>query len=572
MPKKALLGAAGVGGSQQIAPSSNDWDYTFGGSNWPFSGNALGDNASGGFVDVVTPGDNAIFSLHTFDGAFDIEFTAVGINNGNFGVVAITEDDVRVATSRGGMNLMSTDSSFFFRESSGAVYIDAGSDGSLTITAGSAIKLSRDESGNITLWDDGVLVHTFSATNTDPMRFCLASEGSGFQFDVEDLFFTDYAKIQRDGFYNEGAGNFAWGGGEAKTGKHFGRHMPVTRSGSLASIKYEITTVLADYNAHFEIYTSDGTSPVTKIGGSSTSDVQTTTGEKELTFSDKPTLTKGDWVWVVIVDEDEVDGDVNFRMIQNTGDLVRTSGRHDTITSITEGANAVSDTMALELVIEATGEPTPGHETLLLIHSNTTDGSTTFTDSSQEGRTITVSGDTQHDTAQSKFGTTSIYFDGTDYLEVPDADEFSFVGDFTIDFWVRTTSETYSRVWTTGSTTGILSGSIDIGGDGLVAFRGDPTGSAPSDVKLDGSTAVNDGSWNHIAVVRTGDSWVLYINGTSDDTATSSIASLSNEAINPRIGMSEIDNFGYVGWVDEFRVLNYAAWDDDFTPQTIPYP
>jgi hypothetical protein len=59
------------------------------------------------------------------------------------------------------------------------------------------------------------------------------------------------------------------------------------------------------------------------------------------------------------------------------------------------------------------------HEyTKLLIHSNSTDGSTTFTDSSDSGHTVSVTGGAQHDTDQYKFSPTSILFDGNTYLPV----------------------------------------------------------------------------------------------------------------------------------------------------------
>ena len=79
--------------------------------------------------------------------------------------------------------------------------------------------------------------------------------------------------------------------------------------------------------------------------------------------------------------------------------------------------------------------------TKFLLHSNTSDGSTTFTDSSSVPHSISISGNTNHDTAQYKFGTTSIFFDGDDFLSWPDTDRLSFGREaFTIDFWMKDTS------------------------------------------------------------------------------------------------------------------------------------
>ena len=78
--------------------------------------------------------------------------------------------------------------------------------------------------------------------------------------------------------------------------------------------------------------------------------------------------------------------------------------------------------------------------TKLLLHCNGSDESTTFTDSSDSGHTVTAGGDAQVDTAQKKFGTGSVLFDGTsDYLSVANSSEFDLddTESWTIDYWVR---------------------------------------------------------------------------------------------------------------------------------------
>ena len=60
-------------------------------------------------------------------------------------------------------------------------------------------------------------------------------------------------------------------------------------------------------------------------------------------------------------------------------------------------------------------------DTKLLIHADGADGSTSFTDSSASGHTITANGNAQVDTDQKEFGTGSLLCDGTgDYLSIPD--------------------------------------------------------------------------------------------------------------------------------------------------------
>ena len=75
--------------------------------------------------------------------------------------------------------------------------------------------------------------------------------------------------------------------------------------------------------------------------------------------------------------------------------------------------------------------------TKLIVHSDTTQGSTTVEDSSFEPHEIIIHGNVQHSTDQAKFGNTSLFFDGSgDYLEMPNHADWCFDSeDFTIDFW-----------------------------------------------------------------------------------------------------------------------------------------
>jgi hypothetical protein len=73
----------------------------------------------------------------------------------------------------------------------------------------------------------------------------------------------------------------------------------------------------------------------------------------------------------------------------------------------------------------------------LLLYGNGINGSTSIIDSSPSPKTVTAFGNAQISTAQSKFGGSSIAFDGTgDYLTVPDNDNFALGnGNFTIECW-----------------------------------------------------------------------------------------------------------------------------------------
>ena len=75
----------------------------------------------------------------------------------------------------------------------------------------------------------------------------------------------------------------------------------------------------------------------------------------------------------------------------------------------------------------------------LLLHMDGSNGSTTFTDNSSNGFTVTANGNAQISTAQSKWNGASGYFDGAgDFLTVPVNSAFELgTGDFDVELWAR---------------------------------------------------------------------------------------------------------------------------------------
>jgi hypothetical protein len=89
---------------------------------------------------------------------------------------------------------------------------------------------------------------------------------------------------------------------------------------------------------------------------------------------------------------------------------------------------------------------------VLLLHFDGADGSTTITDSSQAGTVVTVNSDAQIDTAQSKFGGSSLSVNGTyDALYFPGL-FVPLTNDWTVEFWYRsagTPETTEARIFQT---------------------------------------------------------------------------------------------------------------------------
>jgi len=171
----------------------------------------------------------------------------------------------------------------------------------------------------------------------------------------------------------------------------------------------------------------------------------------------------------------------------------------------------------------------------------------------------------------------SMYFDGTgDFLTVPDAQILEpGSSNLTWEMWINTTSSTqyatlYSRT-TASFATGMWSLMINIasstaGDVGL--FVADYSVGSP----LLQTTGVNvrDGAWHHIAVVRSGSSWVLYVDGVSRATGTFS-GTIANISGGPSIGRDEFYTRNYLGYISNLRITTGSAiYTAAFTPPTAP--
>jgi len=549
-----------------IALSSNDFDYTFSNSEHPVAGNPLGDHSIGAYW-KATGSNNNISTLITLDGDFEITFTLAESNQSEFGVYAIDEDGTRTADQRAGMSSMTN--SFWYRDESVTDFMIGSSAQSDTHTFadGSVVKIER-VSGTIKVYDDDVVVHTYGTTYSGTMRFASGDPGPQ-EADYDNFKITDSAKIQRDGYYHETASaSTNWGDG-VSTAKYMGSLFKATRTGNITGIKINITSVTTAFNGHYEIWSSDGTNPVSQIGSDSETINLNSAGEK--TFVLNVPIEKGTVFWAIGVDEG-TSGNVLVEYLSGThpnGGY----GQNDTLTSLTAHHGNHNK---IEAIIEATGEPTPDHDTLLLVQSDTTNGSQTFVDSSQNARTVTVGGDSQHSTAQSKFGASSMYFDGTgDYLSVPDDDAFNLgTGDFTMECWYRPTA-----AWA-GNEDGILSKvNSDATWSGFAFSMYRTSGNIIRFQMSDGSsgatvnttTAVSSPQWYHLCVVRSSGVMKFYVNGTSENTTTSTL-NMTNNTNEFYIGRkTTVQGYYADAHIDEVRISRVARWDSDFTPPTAPY-
>ena len=208
----------------------------------------------------------------------------------------------------------------------------------------------------------------------------------------------------------------------------------------------------------------------------------------------------------------------------------------------------------------------------LLIHSDTTNGSTTFVDS-VDSKTITAVGDTQHDTSTAQFGASSIAFDGTgDNLSLADSEDWNLGATFTIDFWADLDVLGDDVFFNCGD---FFSGNTDLGFmfQVVTATRMDfhySTNGTTDTNRVFSVSGISTGTWAHIALVATGGTIELYINGVSQGTGV--YAAHNNSSSPLLIGTDTGGTRRLNGNIDEFRIVKgTAVWTEAFTPPAAPY-
>jgi hypothetical protein len=204
--------------------------------------------------------------------------------------------------------------------------------------------------------------------------------------------------------------------------------------------------------------------------------------------------------------------------------------------------------------------------TKILLHFDGADGSTTITNSAAGGTsTIIVGGNTQIDTAQSKFGGSSALFDGNDTMAGNGTADAAFgTGAFTVDFWVRFNSVAAAQLLydsRPNATQGVYP-TIYMNGSQKIIFLQDNAD------RITGTTSMTTGAWFHIAVARQGTSTKLFINGTQEGSTYSDSNNYLNGASRPAIGCNGNSASNELnGWLDEVRVSKgVARWTSNFTP------
>lgn len=179
-------------------------------------------------------------------------------------------------------------------------------------------------------------------------------------------------------------------------------------------------------------------------------------------------------------------------------------------------------------------------------------------------------GNAQVSTAIKKYGSGSMFFDGTgDWLLIPDNFELRLgTGDFTVEAWIYVSSFAGARS-IIGKGTGSTGWFFYVATTGRLAFGYDAS-------TLNGNNALILNTWNHVALVRYGalaTNVRMYINGNLDVSSSSAITLNFNQTNNMYVGADRTAGNNFFGYIDDLRVTkNFARYITNFVPPTVALP
>jgi hypothetical protein len=192
-----------------------------------------------------------------------------------------------------------------------------------------------------------------------------------------------------------------------------------------------------------------------------------------------------------------------------------------------------------------------------------------ITDATAKNDLETVS-TAQISTARSKFGGSSIVFNGTsDTLTFPSTPNLALgTGDFTIEFWVNINALPGSQF---AAIYDMRTPNTDnIGFDIMLYFNKFSFGTA-TNVYIAGTTTPSTNTWYHYAVTRSGNTFKQFLNGTQEGTTYT--GSSTQNFTNNTLKIANGANGYFNGYLSGIRVTKgYARYTANFTPPTAAFP
>lgn len=215
----------------------------------------------------------------------------------------------------------------------------------------------------------------------------------------------------------------------------------------------------------------------------------------------------------------------------------------------------------------------------LLLHMDGANNGTSFPDSSNHNRTVSVFGNAKTTTSTPKFGTASVTFDGSgDYLSVADSASLEFgSGAYTVEFFFRpavnynsgTSQRVFVAKWGTANFSFIIDYSL-----GSVRHVQSVNASNTSNLaNLGFAVNLTAGTWYHLAFTSTGNGGTMYSFLDGVNSASMTAKSCANATSPLLIGFKSDGTSEYLnGDIDDLRItVGIARYTASFTPPSAPF-
>lgn len=194
--------------------------------------------------------------------------------------------------------------------------------------------------------------------------------------------------------------------------------------------------------------------------------------------------------------------------------------------------------------------------------------------------TITSNGSPKISSDQSKFGGSSLYLDGSSYLDITLPTDGTYSNGFTMECWFYTTKANTSGVyqtplcWGQGTAKGQTYIHVDDGSySNYAVCRSNLSTSSSSNGGYDAtSTVVTRDVWHHLAISRTTSSCYFFIDGTLRKTVTNaSPTTVTKVDVGALVGASVSSDTYFTGYIDELVIYPSNVYNAAFTVPTEAY-
>lgn len=211
-------------------------------------------------------------------------------------------------------------------------------------------------------------------------------------------------------------------------------------------------------------------------------------------------------------------------------------------------------------------------DVVLLLGFEGSDGATTTSDESDANNgAATFHNQAQIDTAQSKFGGSSLLLDGSDKIVFGDDPDWHLPADWTIEMWVRFASTGGFQTLIAQANTSGAGTMLDAVGGTILRLRYKLGTSGQQNNQYTWNYSTD--TWYHVVAERSGNDFRLYADGVMLGKASSAEVGV-NETLDLTIGAmteaaSGVTN-GFNGWIDELRITKGVARYGSDSGYTIP--